>query len=290
MYGHDLMKVGRVQEAIDIFTRARKLEHDYYAAERISRDYDWHHAHNTNLLAMSYRHMGKVTEAERLLSDAASVKQPDDARQGYYRGVLADILIARRRYAEALGQADAMMAMTMPMIRSLGHATAARALMASGQVDAAGAHIDRLTAWEPDNLGLGSYAAFVSMVETLARGEWMMRRGDARGVEMLRGALERARAQRTPDGWIEGLFLLETVFHVARATRNWVLASDAAAKLLEHDPAYGGTQLAMAQLAAQQGRGEDARRAYAAAARLWSSADADYALVKEVRSHTSASR
>jgi tetratricopeptide (TPR) repeat protein len=286
MYGHDLMKVGRVQEAIDIFTRARKLEHDYYSNEAIARDYDWHHAHNTNLLAMSYRHMGKVTEATKLVSDAASVKHPDDTRNGYYRGVLADILIARGRYDEALSQADAITAMKMPMIQSLGHAIAARALMASGKVEAAGSHIEKLTPWDPDNLGLGLYAAFVTMTETLARGEWMVRTGDARGVEMLRTALQRARAQRTPDGWIEGLFLLETVFQIGRATGNWELAGDAAAKLLEHDPAYGGTQLAIAQLAAHQGRAEDARRAYSAAANLWSAADADYALVKDVRSHT----
>ena len=290
MYGHDLMKVGRVQEAIDIFTRARKLEHDYYANESIARDYDWHHAHNTNLLAMSYRHMGKVTEATKLLTDAASVKHPDDTRTGYYRGVLAEILIARGHYDEALSQANAIIALNMPMIRSLGNAMAARALMASGKVEAARAHVEKLSPWEPDNLGLGLYSAFVTMMETLARGEWMVRKADPRGVEMLRGALQRARAQRSPDGWIEGLFLLESIFQIGRSTGNWELAADAAAKLLEHDPAYGGTQLAVAQLAAHQGRTEDAQRAYSAAANLWSSADADYALVRDVRRHTGGSR
>jgi hypothetical protein len=46
------MKTGQIDKAIDIFGRARKLEHDY-EREKILRDYDWHHTHNTALLALS---------------------------------------------------------------------------------------------------------------------------------------------------------------------------------------------------------------------------------------------
>jgi tetratricopeptide (TPR) repeat protein len=277
MYGHDLMKTGQMDKAIEIFGRARKLEHTYYDDEKILRDYDWHHTHNTALLALSHRHMGQVAEAQRLLEDAASVPQPYEGRASYFRSLVADLLVARGRYDEALEIAKRLTAGTAANSRNLGNAIAARALVAQGKTDKARKHISEL----PGGVeGAGGGAIEVD----LARGQFLLRTGQREaGNKILTAAMTRARRQRTPDGWIEGLFTVETVFHVARAAGDWDLARRASALLIEHDKAYGGSQFAAALVADQDGRHAEAKAALADAARLWKNADADHAPVREIR-------
>jgi tetratricopeptide (TPR) repeat protein len=248
MYGHDLMKLGRMQEAIDIFLRARRLEHDYYAANKIQRDFDWHHAHNTALLALSYRHTGQLDETEQMLRDAASIKQASPVRAGYYRGLLTSLLIARGRNEEALREAVAMTGSSTKMVSIVGHALAGRSLMAMGRMKEAKAHIAPLAAADTEGDGF-MYSSYASLEVDVAKGEWLLRNGEGpKGEALLRDAMARARRQRTPDGWIEGLFFLESIFSVARNAEDWDLARDAAAKLAEHDPTYRGTKEAQQAL------------------------------------------
>lgn len=245
MYGHDLMKLGRMQEAIGIFLRARRLEHDYYASEMIPRDLDWHHAHNTALLALSYRHTGQLDETERMLRDAASLQQPSPVRAGYYRGLLASLLIARGRHDEALSEALALAGSSTTMVKTVGHALAGRALLAMGRMQEAKAHLAPLVAADADGDGF-MYGSYAGLEVDVAKGEWLLRNGEqSKGAALLRDAMARARQQRTPDGWIEGLFFLESIFAIAHATGDWDLARDAASKLTEHDPTYRGTKAAL---------------------------------------------
>lgn len=277
MYGHDLMKTGQMDKAIEIFGRARKLEQAYYDDEKILRDYDWHHTHNTALLALSHRHMGQVAEAQRLLEDAASVPQPREGRGSYFRSLVADLLVARGKYDEALEIAKRLTAGKSGNSRNVGNAIAARALVARGKIDEARKLLSEL----PGGVeGTGGGAIEVD----LARGEFLLRTGQREaGNKILTAVLTRARRQRSPDGWIEGLFTLETIFHVARAAGDWDLARRASALLIEHDKAYGGSQFAAALVADQDGKRAEAKAALADAARLWKNADADHALVREIR-------
>jgi tetratricopeptide (TPR) repeat protein len=258
MYGHDLMKVGRMQEAIDIFLRARRLEHDYYASDRIQRDFDWHHAHNTALLALSYRHTGQLDETERMLRDAASIKQASPVRAGYYRGLLTSLLIALGRNEEALREAIAMTGSSTKMVSIVGHALAGRSLMAMGRMEDAKTHLAPLVAADAEGDGF-MYGSYAGLEVDVAKGEWFLRNGEAaKGETFLRDAMARARRQRTPDGWIEGLFFLEAIFSVARGAGDWALAREAAAKLVEHDPTYRGTKAA--QQALESGTRDGARK------------------------------
>jgi tetratricopeptide (TPR) repeat protein len=248
MYGHDLMKVGRTNEAIDIFLRARKLEHDYYDAEKIQRDYDWHHAHNTALLALTYRHTGQLDETEKMLRDAASIRQSSAVRAGYYRGLLTSLLLARGENDAALREALDMTRSSTEMVATLGHALAGRALMATGRTEEARTHLLPLVGADAEASGF-MYGAYAGLEVDVAKGEWLLRNGDrAKGEALLRDAMARARRQRTPDGWIEGLFFLEAIFNVARSAGDDDLARDAAARLEEHDATYRGTKAALAQL------------------------------------------
>jgi len=242
MYGHDLMKLGRMQEAIDIFLRARRLEHEYYASNKIQRDFDWHHAHNTALLALSYRHTGQLDETERMLRDAASIQQASPVRAGYYRGLLTSLLIARERNEDALVEALAMTGSSTKMVSIVGHALAGRSLMAMGRMKEAKTHLAPIVAADAEGDGF-MYGSYAGLEVDVAKGEWFLRNGEpAKGETLLRDAMARARRQRTPDGWIEGLFFLESIFGVARDVEDWDLARDAAAKLAEHDPTYRGTK------------------------------------------------
>jgi len=273
MYGHDLMKTGRIDKAIEIFTRARKLEHEYYTNENILREYDWHHTHNTALLALSHRHMGRIGDTHKMLEDAASVKQAS-GRGNLYQGFLAELLVSRGTYDAALDVAKRLIASGG---RGIGHAFAARALMGLGRMDDARQHLMEM----PGGVeGKGEASIDVD----LARGEFLLRTGQREaGSRILTSVLTRARRQRTPDGWIEGLFTLETIFHIARAAGDWDLARKAASLLIEHDKAYGGSQYAAALVAEHDGKGAEAAAAFAEAARLWKNADPDFALVKDLR-------
>jgi tetratricopeptide (TPR) repeat protein len=248
MYGHDLMKLGRMTEAIDIFLRARRLEQDYYARETIQREFDWHHAHNTALLALSYRHTGQLDETERMLRDAAAIKQASPVRAGYYRGLLTSLLVARGRNDEALVEAVAMTRSSTPMVAAVGHALAGRALMGLGRMAEAKSHLAPLVGSDAAGDGF-MYGAYAGLEVDVAKGEWLLRNGQGPKAEaLLRDAMARARRQRTPDGWIEGLFFLESIFAVARDAGHWDLARDAASKLAEHDPSYRGTKEAQRAL------------------------------------------
>lgn len=240
MYAHDLMKVGRTGEAIDIFGRARTLEHEYYAREKIARDFDWHHSHNLALLALSHRHERHLDEAEQILREGASVEQQTATRQGYYKGVLLDLLHARGRHDEVIGEAKRLSTWSQPPVSALGHALAARSLMAVGRTADAAPHLDAV---RTSNSEAGMYGIYADLQVGLALGEHELRSGKrADGATRLRAVMARARAQRSPDGWIEGLFTLESVFQIAREAGEWDLAADASARLLEHDKAYAGSQ------------------------------------------------
>ena len=47
MWGHDLRRVGRIDEAIAAFRLTDQLENAYYVQERIPSDLDWHHVHQS---------------------------------------------------------------------------------------------------------------------------------------------------------------------------------------------------------------------------------------------------
>ncbi|MDQ3068585.1 MAG: hypothetical protein M3R55_02505 [Acidobacteriota bacterium] len=247
MYAHDLMKLGRTAEAIQVFGRANTLEHEYYEREKIAREFDWHHTHNLSLLALSHRHEGHLDEAERLLRDGASVDQPTPTRQGYYKGVLLDLLLARGRHDEVIKEATALIAWTQPAVQWIGHAMAARSHMSAGRVSEAAPHVAVLEKGRPTG---GMYAAFAWLHADLARAEYELRTGKkAEGAARLREVIRTARGQRSPDGWIEGLFTIESAFLVAKAVGDWDLAAEASARLLDHDKAYAGSKTAAAAIA-----------------------------------------
>lgn len=268
MLAHDLMKVGRVADAVARFTRADSLEHAYYAAENVSRDLDWHHPHNQNLLAMSYQHQGRFREAERVLRRVGTMVPRMDDMEVLHHKDLPELLLAQGRAREALSAAEAMARGKSALTRAAGHAYRARALLALGRGAEAGRSVDaaeRELAAAP--------AAYVAELITpgvvLARGEHLLRTGRGEeGRRVLRELLEKSRSATGPDAWIEALFRVEAVARAAREAGDWELAEAATRRLMEHDPAYAGSHHAAALLAEHRGDREGARKARAEAERL----------------------
>jgi len=92
---------------------------------------------------------------------------------------------------------------------------------------------------------------------------------------VLLGVAKALREAPGPDAWIQAIFRLEAIARWAREAEAWDLADLIARQMLEHDPAYGGSHLALALVAEQRSDVPAASRALAAAERCWSRADPD---------------
>jgi tetratricopeptide (TPR) repeat protein len=129
MHGHNLRRVGRTEEAIQEFLKAEQLENDYYRAENIPAQYDWHHAHNLQLLAMSYQALGQMKAAEAAYREAYSLPAYIDLAE-YNRRAWPEFLLERGRAQEALEVSRDLVKSRWAMGRFAGHALAGRALLA----------------------------------------------------------------------------------------------------------------------------------------------------------------
>lgn len=279
MWGHDLRRVGRVDEAIAQFLKADAIERAYYEAEKIDPSFDWHHGHNLDLLMTSYQHKGQMRLAEKIMREAAALALVD-ARRAFSLREVPNFLIHRGRYAEALEAARAMTDTKYPQSRTVGHALAGQALIALGRIEDAG---EELEAARREFEGIPRVAPGLApgrsqvepWVESL-RGELLLRTGNAEEGRAVLMEVQRAlRALPGPDAWTQTLFRLESMARSAIEAGDWDLAEYTAAQMLDHDGAYGGSHLAMALVLRHKGDAAGVTRELEAAKRFWSDADAN---------------
>jgi len=129
MHGHELMRVGRPEEALAEFLKAKTLEEEYYRAENIPSRYDWHHAHNLQLLAMCYQSLGQMKSAEAAFSEAFQVPAYTDFLD-FNRKAWPEFLLERERYNEALDASSELTKSPWPLARLAGYTVAGQALLA----------------------------------------------------------------------------------------------------------------------------------------------------------------
>ena len=281
MWGHDLRRVGRVNEAIAQFRRADSLEMAYYAAEKLDPSLDWHHGHNLDLLSTCYQHQGQMQRAEKIMRASGGLALVD-AYRAFNRRELPNFLLHRARYDEALNEARTLASSPFPQARSVGHALAGQALLALGrtaeaerELAAAEAALDSVPRVTMGVIPRRS--AVQPWVEAL-RGELLLRQGRREeGAAALKDVVRALRAIPGPDAWTQGLFRLETMARTAREVGDWDLAGFIAAQMLEHDAAYGGSHLAQALVLEQRGDAAGYAREVEAARRYWRDADPDLA-------------
>ena len=279
MWGHDLRRVGRIDDAIAAFRRTDELERAYYAAENISPELDWHHVHNLDLLATAYQYKGQMRLAEKTLREMAAFPPVTDYLE-FNQKTLASFLIDRGRAEDAIAAARKLAGGRSASARAVGRSLEGQALLALGRRDegrAALAAAERELAAVP-TIGGGltvTRRAAQPWVDAL-RGEVLLREGRAaEGRALLQDVQARLRAIPGPDAWIQALFRLEAIARLARDAGDWDLAAYTAAQMIEHDPAYAGSHFAAAAVARHRGDTALAQRELELARRAWAEADPD---------------
>ena len=272
MHGHELRRLGRVNEAIARFEAADKLERDYFAREQISTEYDWHFAHNIDLLASSYQYVGQMKKAEALLKQ--NFNTPTNLLvQAVNKREYPAFLTARNRPAEALASAKTLLSHPNLVVQATGHIESAFALLAMNRpAEAAAASNAALRA-----LRAAAGAQGLAAIELEAlQGEFNLRTAQRdKGRAMMESAARKWRALKGPDAWSQSLFRLEGLARAARSVGDWAFAARMAQVMLEHDPNYGGTHYALALVAQHDGNTGTARREFDLAVKAWAGADRD---------------
>lgn len=291
MWGHDLRRAGRMDEAIAAFLRTDELERAYYAAESLPAQLDWHHVHNLDLLAGSYQHQGRLALAEQRLREIDGV-EPLTEYIAFIQKSWPGFLLAEGRAAESRDAALRLTSGKWASTRAAGWALAGRASLAIGDREAG---IRALAAARRElpqvpvlpggiNVSRGAVEPYVELLE----GEIALRAGRADGRTMLEDVARKFRALPGPDPWIQTLFRLEELATLAWAVHDRPLVEFAAAQMLEHDAAYGGSHLAAARAARMAGDSGVERRELALALDCWREADPGHRGVSEARDRLAA--
>ncbi len=294
MWAHDLRRVGRIDDAIAAFKRTDDLENAYYAAEGISPEMDWHHVHNLDLLATSYQHKGKMKQAEALLRKAESLPSVTNYLE-FNQKALTMFLFGRERWKDALIAADKLTRGKYPPTRVVGYALAGHVHLERGKRDAAAvalASAERELAEVPEvTAGIAVNRNAVRPYVDMLRGDMLLRDGETeKGRELLETVQLQLRALPGPDAWTQALFRLEAIARIAREVGDWELAGFTAKQMMEHDPAFGGSQLARALVAQHRGDASEMKSALTSARQYWKDADANIRELAVLRKMESSGR
>lgn len=272
MHGHELRRTGRITEAIAQFEAADKLQRDYLAKEKIAAEFDWHHAHNLDLLAASYQYIGQMRRAEGLLKQAFALPSNLLVQVVNKRDYPA-FLVARGRPEEAVVAARTLIAHPHPVAQAAGHIETGFALLAMNRfAEGATASNAALRALKvaPDGQALA-----VIPLEALS-GEFRLRTAQRdQGRQAMERAAQKWRALPGPDAWTQSLFRIEALARSARQVGDWPFAARMAQLMLEHDPDYAGTHYALALVAQHDGNEATARREFDLVLKGWANADKD---------------
>jgi len=272
MHGHELMRVGRTEEAIQEFVKTNDLEENYYRTEKIPAQYDWHHAHNLQLLALSYELLGRVKTAETLLRQAFALPAYTEFLE-YNRRVWPEFLINRGRFEEALNASQQLIKSQWPMARLAGHTLAGEALLGLNRLSAAQEELT-FAEREAEHLPARMVAALsypaALRASILLRGD-QKQEGESIFVEVEKSML----AMSGPDAWIATIFALESIARDAREANDWDLARYTAEQMIQHDPYYAGGHFDIGLVAEYAGENAGARPMFAEAEKLWSRGDQD---------------
>jgi tetratricopeptide (TPR) repeat protein len=284
MHGHVLRQLGRVDEAVAAFESAQEVQTAYLQAEKIAPEFDWHYEHNIDLLAASYRYLGRMREAEGLLGTAFNVPS-SLAVQMFNKREWPELLISRGRTKEALAAAGVLAAHPSPLVGAIGQIMSGRAYLAAGQYkEAAGAANAALKALRAATAG----QAIVAPELEVLQGEFFLRTGQPeKGRAMLDEVVRRLREGGAgPDTWAQTLFAIESIARAARQAGDWEFAGFAARQLAAQDGRYAGAHYALGLVAEHNGDIRTAQSEFALAEKAWSRADADLAELRDIRSRS----
>ena len=272
MHGHELLRSGRTEEAIQEFLKTKELEDSYYRLEKIPAQYDWHHAHNLQLLAMAYQSLGQMKSAAKLFQEVFAAPAYTEFLE-YNRRAWPEFLINRRRYGQALEAARELANSPWPMARVAGHSLAGQALLGLNRMNDAK---DEFNSAERESESLPPRIAAALPYPTVLRADILLRENHVQDAEGLWIDVEKSiLAMPGPDAWSSTTFQLETIAQRARDAGDWELAGFTARNMMEHNPGYAGGYYAMALVARHTHDPSAEAQLLASAQKLWSKADPD---------------
>ena len=287
MHGHALMRTGRTEEAITEFLKTKELEENYYRSEKIPARYDWHHAHNLTLLAMSYQSLGQMKSAEALFHEAFSSPAYTDFLD-YNRKCWPEFLLSRRRYQESLVAARELTNSTWPLARLAGHTLAGQALLGAGSVAEAK---EELTLAERETERLPARAVAALPYPTTLRTDILLQeKNTSEGEPLATDVAKSVLAMPGPDAWMAAVFELESMAQSARNAGDWDLAGFLAQQMILHNLNYAGGHFAYGLAAERAGKSSEARQAFATAEKLWGKADRDLPELEQIHKQLAALR
>jgi tetratricopeptide (TPR) repeat protein len=281
MVGHELRRLGHTEESIQQFLKAKELQDAYYHTENISAKYDWHDAHNLELLALSYEALGQMKAAEPFFQEAFSLPAYTDTA-AYYRREWPDFLLENGRLEESLNAAEEMIAdSTSSTGRVAGYESAGRVLLALNRSDEAK---NELQLAEREMERLPADLTSEMPASEILRGAILLHDQKQPEADVAFKKIEAAiEAQSEPDIWMETLFQLQFIAQVARQYGDWKLADFTARQMIKHDPSYAGGYYELGLAMENSGDTALARRQFQMAEKLWSTADPDLTQLVRLR-------
>jgi tetratricopeptide (TPR) repeat protein len=279
MHGHNLRRIGRIDDAIAELTAADDLETAYFRTEKIPVEYDWHYQHNLDLLGTAFQYVGQMANAEARLK-ASFAMQSSLLQQEFNKREWPAFLLARGRAKEALDAASVMAAYRSPVVSAAGHVAAGEARLALGEFKAAADEANTAL-----RLIRGAEAGgLVAMPLQALQGAFLLRTGQKeKGRSTIEDVVRKVRALPGPDNWTQALFTLEALARTARDAADWDLAEWIARQMREHDPNYAGTHYALGLAAEHKGDAAASRAEFDLARRYWKNADANLPELKQLR-------
>lgn len=272
MYGHELLRTGRVEEAVAQFQKTKQLEEAYYRSEKVPAQYDWHHAHNLQLMALAYQTLGQMRAAGPLLKEAFDSPAYTEFLE-YNRRVWPEYLLSRGKNEEALQAAKTLGQSQWAMARLAAHTLAGEALLALNRMDDAK---DELNAAERETESLPPRMVAALPYPTVLRAGIMLRENQAKDAEdLLLGVVKSVLAMPGPDSWSSATFELASMARGAREAGDWDLAAYLGRTMTEHNPSYGGGYYAQALVAAHAKDTAAETKLMGLAEKYWAKADAD---------------
>ena len=287
MYAHDLMKIGQVDRAISELNEADAQEETLYETDHYKPDYDWHHAHNLNLLALCYQYQGRINKAKQALRRTYALTTPGrDDWSFYTKRSYPELLISTGRTSKAQPMATAMSQAAAPAERLTGHYLLGLIALQQHNMDQAVVEQKAAEAELPairklPNRVIEWVEAYPKFLATLILLNDPAQRESA--LDKARAFQKTARRESGPDGWAEALFQLETIARSAQQQGLTEFADESVKLLVKHDPNYPGTHYLLAQMAIRNGDTEAAGRELTLAKQGWQQADENFRRAMSMR-------
>jgi len=250
MYGHELLRRGKVEEAVAQFEQADALAEVSWADDQSALMHDWHYRHNLNLLAAAYRHAGRFQKAEAVLKKLARLPCWSETDE-YYQAQLAAFLLEKGRYTDAMRSLrDYMRPHTgvgyffEHIIKGSISANSPNSTVASAELSKATKYLRDLDpGWKP---GLQSWIEALRTQIEIAQ----LRRAAAR--QRLISEIQALEASPGTDAWSDALFHLEYFGEIAARAKLWDAARSSGERLRRLAPNYSEGQLLLLDIQGQQ--------------------------------------